>query len=102
MKRGLVRYNVKADRAAENEAYFKQVFEELRQTSPGGIRYATFKLDDGVRFVHLPSIETEDGGNPLGETTAFKAFQADIGDRCDEPPVAVNLNEVGSYRLFGG
>jgi len=100
MKRVLVRYRVKADRAAENEAYVKKVFEELAQTAPGGIRYATFKLDDGVSFVHLASIETEDGSNPLGETAAFKAFQAEIKDRCEEPPAAVDLNEIGSYRFF--
>jgi hypothetical protein len=73
----------------------------LAQTAPGGIRYATFKLDDGVSFVHLASIETEDGSNPLGETAAFKAFQAEIKDRCEEPPAAVDLNEIGSYRFFG-
>lgn len=100
MKRVMVRYKVKADRAAENEAYVKKVFEDLLQTAPNGLRYATFKLDDGVSFVHLASIETEDGSNPLGESAAFKAFQADIKDRCEEPPMAVDLNEVGSYRLF--
>lgn len=101
MKRVLVRYKVKVDRAAENEAFVKKVFEELTQSTPRGIRYATFKLDDGVSFVHLASIETEDGNNPLGETAAFKAFQAEIKDRCEEPPVAVDLNEIGSYRFFG-
>ncbi|HSG17889.1 MAG TPA: hypothetical protein VLE70_16425 [Anaerolineae bacterium] len=100
MKRVLVRYKVKTDRAAENEAYINKVFEELARTTPAGIRYATFKLEDGVSFVHLASIETEDGSNPLGETAAFKAFQAEIGDRCVEPPVAVDLNEIGSYRFF--
>jgi hypothetical protein len=24
-----------------------------------------------------------------------------VRDRCDEPPVTVELQEVGSYRLFG-
>ena len=101
MKRVLVRYKVKADRAAENEAYIKKVFEELIETLPDGLRYASFKLDDGVSFVHLASIETEDGSNPLGESAAFKAFQAEIGNRCEEPPAAVDLNEIGSYRFFG-
>ena len=101
MKRVLVRYKVKADRAAENEAYFKKVFEELIQTTPDGLSYASFKLDDGVSFVHLASIKTEDGSNPLGESTAFQTFQADIRDRCEEPPAAVDLNEIGSYRFFG-
>lgn len=62
---------------------------------------ASFKLDDGVSFVHLASIETADGNNPLAESTAFQAFQAEIRDRFDELPAAVDLNEIGSYRFFG-
>jgi hypothetical protein len=30
-----------------------------------------------------------------------EAFIAAIKVRCDEPPVAVELDEVGAYRLFG-
>ena len=99
MKRVLVRYKVKADRAAENEALIKKVFEELKATSPDGIRYASFKLDDGVSFVHIASIEAAEG-NPLAATAAFKAFQEQIKDRCEEMPVAVELNEIGSYKVF--
>ncbi len=50
--------------------------------------------------MHIASIET-DGPNPLTLTAAFKAFQEGIKDRCEEPPVAVELTEVGSYRVFG-
>ena len=101
MKRVLVRYKVKPDRAEENAEYVRKVFAELKKTGPEGIRYATFKLDDGVSFVHVASIETDDGHNPLGDSPAFKAFQAEIKERCEEPPVAVDLHEIGSYRLFG-
>ena len=100
MKRVLVRYKVKADKADENESFIKKVFAELKEKSPEGLRYASFKLDDGVSFVHIASIEAP-GGNPLAESDAFKAFQAGIKERCEEPPVAVSLNEIGSYRLFG-
>ena len=101
MKRVLVRYKVKADKANENEQYIQKVFEELKQNGPNGLRYASFKQDDGVSFVHIASIETEDGTNPLGETPAFQKFQEQIRDRCEELPVAVDLNEIGSYRIFG-
>jgi hypothetical protein len=97
----MVQYKVKADRAAENETYISNVFEELKRTMPDGIRYASFKQADGVSFVHIASIETEDGNNPLDESQAFKAFQAEIKDRCEQPPVAVELHEIGSYRLLG-
>ena len=65
-----------------------------------GVRYASFHLDDGVSFVHLASIETTDGNNPLSEVEAFKKFQAEIKDRCEEPPVATELHEVGNYRIL--
>jgi hypothetical protein len=97
----MIRYKVKADRAAENERYIAAVFEQLHETRPSGLRYASFKLDDGVSFVHIVSHEAEDARNPLTELAAFKDFSADIKERCTEPPVAVNLNEIGAYRLFG-
>lgn len=101
MKRVMVRYKVRPDRAADNESYIAAVFEQLRDEAPAGLRYASFKLDDGVSFVHIVSIESDDGGNPLGSLAAFRAFVADIEERCEEPPVAVDLNEIDSYRLFG-
>ena len=100
MKRVLVRYKVKPDRGGENEAYVRKVFDELKKTGPAGLRYATFKLDDGVSFVHIASIETDDGHNPLSDSPTFKAFQAEIRERCEEPPMAVDLFEIGSYRFF--
>jgi hypothetical protein len=101
MKRSMVRYKVKADRVAENERYITSVFEQLKREKPSGLHYATFKLDDGVSFMHIALLEAADGSNPLGQLSAFKAFTAEIRDRCEEPPVAVDLQEIGSYALFG-
>ena len=96
MRQVMVRYQVKPDRAAENEALVRAVYEELAATAPTGLRYATYRLQDGVSFVHLATVEGEH--NPLAETAAFARFQADVGDRCEEPPVVTELHEVGSYR----
>lgn len=81
--------------------HIAQVFEQLKNDRPSGLRYASFKLNDGVSFVHIVSIDAPDGTNPLGELSAFKAFTAQIRDRCEEAPVTVDLKEVGSYRFFG-
>jgi hypothetical protein len=97
IKRMMVRYKVKADRIAENEGYITNVFEQLKREQPPGLRYASFKLGDGVSFIHIVELEAADGSNPLRELSAFKAFTADILDRCEEPPVSVELQEVGSY-----
>jgi len=100
MKRVMVRYRIKPDRVGENEELIRAVFAELESKAPDGVRYASFKQDDGLSFVHVVSIEADH--NPLADLPAFKAFTADIKERCDEPPVAVELSEIGSYRLFGG
>ena len=42
MRRVMVRYKVKPDRAAENEALVRAVYEELARTQPAGLHYATF------------------------------------------------------------
>ena len=102
MKRVMVRYKVKPDRVAENEALVRAVYEELHRSQPAGLRYATFRLDDGVSFVHIASNETEDGRSPLGDVEAFARFTENVRERCDEPPVAAEMDEIGSFRFFGG
>jgi hypothetical protein len=100
MKRVMIRYRVRADQAADNERYIQAVFAELDREKPAGLRYASFKLADGVSFVHIASVETADGSNPLTALPTFKEFTARIKERCEEQPVTVELHEVGAYRLF--
>ena len=99
MKRVMVRYRVKPDQVAANEALVRAVFDELQQAKPAGFGYATFKLDDGVSFVHIVD-ENDDKGSSLADVKAFAEFREAIRDRCDEPPVATELHEVGSFRFF--
>ena len=101
MKTVMVRYKVKADRAAENVAYIGKVFEQLKLEKPGHLHYASFGLGDGVSFMHISSHDAADGSNPLTALSAFKAFTAQIKDRCEEPPVTTEIDAVGTYRFFG-
>lgn len=80
MRQVMVRYTVKPDQAQRNEELVRDVYEELRTTNPSGLRYATFKLQDGVTFIHVAS--TPDGENPLSSVAAFQRFQQGIGERC--------------------
>ncbi|MEZ4654532.1 MAG: hypothetical protein R3E12_13345 [Candidatus Eisenbacteria bacterium] len=102
MRRLMVRYKVRPDRAEENERLVRNVFAELDRSRPSGIRYATFRLDDGATFVHLASVETDDGTNPLLALDAFKTFVETIKERCDDPPITFELEEIGSHRVFAG
>ena len=97
MKRVIVRYRVKPERVAENEELVRGVYAELHEAAPDGLRYGTFRLEDGVSFVHIAEHGDD---NPLRQIAAFQRFQEGIGDRCDEPPVAVEMREIGTYRLL--
>lgn len=98
----MVRYKLKPERVAENERYAVAVFEALKQTRPRGLCYATFRLADGVSFIHLVSHDEPDGANALTSLAAFKAFAEGVKERCEEPPVRVELTEIGSYGFFDG
>ena len=67
MEQIIVQYKVKPGRTAENEAFISRVFDQLREHQPSGIRYPSFKLRDGVNFIHFVSVETADGSNPLSD-----------------------------------
>jgi hypothetical protein len=100
MKRVMVRYKVKPDRAGENEQFIKQVFDALDRERPAGLHYTSLKLADGVSFVHIATHDA-DGSNPLTSLPEFKAFTAGIKDRCEELPVSTEWTEVGSYDAVG-
>ena len=78
----MIRYKLKADRVDENERLSRAVYDALRRQRPAGVHYATFKSADGVSFVHLV------------------AFSEGVKERCVEPPLRVDLTEVGSYGFF--
>ena len=59
----VVRYRTKPEHADENERLVRDVFAELAETDPDGLHYATFRLDDGVSFVHVAVLDGE--VNPL-------------------------------------
>jgi hypothetical protein len=99
VNRVMVRYRVKPDQAAANGDLVRAVYDELNSSRPSGLKYATFQLEDGVSFVHIA--ETEDGSNPLTEMKAFREFQKDIRDHCDNAPVVSELQVIGAYRHFG-
>jgi hypothetical protein len=98
MGSSMVRYKVRPDRVDENERLVKAVYEQLARERPEGLHYATFRLPDGVSFMHIV-FETDQPGRILGEVEAFKAFTTDIEARCDEPPVATEIGLVGAYRV---
>jgi hypothetical protein len=94
----VVRYKTKPEGADENERLIRGVFAELAKQNPEGLRYATFRLDDGVSFLHVAVLDGDD--NPLTELAAFREFQSGIKDRCTEPPMAADATVISSYRFL--
>lgn len=101
MRQLIVRYRLRPDQVETNERLVRAVYDELRTARATGIRYATFRADDGVTFLHLASIEDEAGRRALPDLPAFQAFIADLAARCVEQPVTTELTAIGSYRAFG-
>ena len=90
----IVRYRTRPESAEENARLVRAVFDELAVTRPEGFRYATYRLGDGVTFVHVARLE---GDNPLTRSAAFAAFQAGLSDRCVEGPEPATAERVGAY-----
>ena len=96
MQTTIVRYKLKADRVAENEKLVQALYAELSESKPSGFDYSTYKLEDGVSFMHIAHLEDKAKG-PLSGIKAFQEFQQGIKDRCEELPVVSKATEVGSY-----
>jgi hypothetical protein len=93
----LIRYRTHPEHAEQNQRLIRAVFAELAEARPPGVHYIAFRLDDGVSFVHLVTLDGDD--NPLPSMGAFQEFQAGLGERIAEGPIPADATEVGSYRF---
>ena len=98
MYQRLIRYRTTPDQADANTKLVEAVYAELHRARPDGISYGTFRLSDGVTFIHLVQGSTEP--SPLQAIKAFGEFQAGIADRVDQGPHQEDLTEIGTYRFL--
>jgi hypothetical protein len=96
MRHVMVRYKLRAECVEENTRLVETVFEALARSAPPGLTYATYKLDDGVSFMHVATVANPEN-NPLQALAEFKAFTAGVNDRCEIPPTTTVLTRIGSY-----
>ena len=99
MKRTLIRYDTKPERAEENHRLIERVFQELQAKRPGGVRYMALRLDTGT-FVHFVGVDDANRSNPLSELDAFRLFQKAIRDRQVEPAQSSSATIIGNYRML--
>ena len=97
MTRVMIRYKLKREEAERGPEPFRAVFEEIESVRPDDLRYASFRLEDGVSFVSL--VETGGGPGPLPKSDVFRRYRAALDARCEEPPAMTELHGVGSYRF---
>jgi hypothetical protein len=91
----VIRYRTRPDAADENARLVEAVFASLAEAAPPDFAYATFRLADGVTFMHVA--RREEGENPLAALPAFVEFQRGLGDRCVEQPAPIEATVVDSY-----
>jgi len=91
----VVRYRTRPDAAEENARLVEGVFASLAELEPDGFRYATYRLADGVTFVHVAHLAGAE--NPLPTLPAFAEFQRELAQRCVEQPAPSDATVVGSY-----
>jgi hypothetical protein len=91
----VVRYRTRPDAAEENARLIVGVFAALTEGAPADFRYTTYRLADGVTFVHVAGGSGPD--NPLATLPAFAEFQRGLAQRCVEQPVPSAATVVGSY-----
>jgi hypothetical protein len=94
----VVRYETRPEAADDNQRLIEKVFAQLAADDPGGLRYAVFRLADGVTFVHVAIVEGEP--DPLPRLRAFVEFQRGHGDRTAGPPVPAEATLLGAYRFL--
>jgi hypothetical protein len=92
----MIRYRTSDARAEENAALVRAVFDEIRARAPNDIRYVCYRQTDGVTFVHMATI-TNPEKDWINALPSFKAFQAQLKERCVEPPVVSELDALESY-----
>jgi len=95
METRVIRYQTKIESADENAQLIAAFFAELAEGKVTGIRYEALRLDDGVTFVHIATLDGEN--NPLMSSPAFAAFQSGLGGRLEEGPYPATATVVGSH-----
>jgi hypothetical protein len=91
----VIRYRTRPDAADENARLVAAVYASLAELKPAGFAYTTYRLDDGVSFVHVARLDAKE--NPLSKLPAFAEFQRDLKQRCVEQPDPRGATVVGSY-----
>jgi quinol monooxygenase YgiN len=93
----MISYKVRPDEIERNAELLGDVYEELAAAQPGGLRYATFRLDEQGSFVAFVEFDGQPGTAAHHRLESFQRYRSTLDERCERPPVVTVLHEVGSY-----
>jgi len=93
----MISYKVKPDQIERNAELLADVYAELAATRPGGLRYATFRLDDQGSFIALVEFDGQPGDAAHHRLASFQRYRSTLDEQCEQPPVVTVLHEAGSY-----
>ena len=91
----IISYQTTPETAEENSRLVEAVYASLADLQPPDLTYRTYRLADGVTFVHIAHLDGPE--NPLATLPAFAEFQRDLSRRCVKPPEPRSAAIVGSY-----
>jgi hypothetical protein len=92
----LTHSKVKAEKVADVEAGIKRLIPALEQAHLD-MRYAWFRLEDGVTFVIL--VDTGEASTPPPSLPEFQAFTEILKVSIDGAPTTEKLTLIGSYHF---
>jgi hypothetical protein len=95
----MIRAKVKVEKAPDIEAAAEKMFGAIDAAQPGGVKYASARLADGVSVVALLAL-ADPADNPLRAIPEFREFQEHLQEWLAEPPTVEPLTVIGSYELF--
>ncbi len=95
MTTALLQCEVRREELERHLALLRAVYAELEAQRPEGLRYATWQLEDEVRFVEL--VAGEDLPHPLPALESFRRYRAGLDERC----VQRSFTEVTEVGRFG-
>lgn len=93
----MIRYKLRPDQIERNAELLADVYAELAATQPGGLRYATFQLDDEGGCVTFAEYDGPPGTAAHHRLASFQRYRSTLDERCEQPPAVTVLREIGSY-----
>ena len=90
----LIRYRVHPGELERHLELLHAVHAELAETNPRGMRWESFRLEDGVSFVDLVTV---DAPGRFSRLRSWSPFRATLDERCEEPPTMTDLHPIAAF-----